>query len=206
VLEQLVKMGPIAADAAVQHLRDAPWYVIRNVLILVRRIGVWPSEWSPTEYAQAEDARVRREAIQLMLSHGGWRERAIVIGAVDTDRAVARAALIAAAAGCPRSAVGTLTRALREGVYDDELAPLAIRAVAASGTREGLDLAIGVALERTLFGRTRLAAPSADVIAAIGGLVAHWRTDPRAEQVLRLAAAHPDPEIRAACAAPGAAA
>ena len=202
VLEHLVALGTAAAEAAVGRLPGAPWYVARNVLILVRRTGVLPQEWSPSEWAQHEDSRVRREAIRLMLDHPSWRERAIVMGIRDDDATVARAALISAAHGCPRSAVAPALRRLREGTFDDELAPLAIRALAASGTREGLELAINTTLERTFFGRPRLAHPSPDVIAALSGLAACWHDEPRASTVLALASKHFDAEVRAAATVP----
>jgi hypothetical protein len=124
------------------------------------------------------------------------------MGIRDSDSAVARAALITAAQGCPRSAVAPALRRLREGTFDDELAPLAIRALAASGTREGLELAINTTLERTIFGRARLAQPSADVLAALAGLAAFWRDEPRATTVLALAGEHWDADVRAAASAP----
>jgi hypothetical protein len=201
-LEHLISLGTAAAEAAVKRLSGAPWYLARNILILVRRTGVLPQDWAPSEWAQHSDPRVRREAIRLMLDHPAWRERAIVMGIRDDDETVARAALIAAAHGCPRSAVAPALRRLREGTFDDELAPLAIRALAASGTREGLELALNTTLERTFFGRPRLAAPSPDVIAALSGLAAFWRDEPRAATVLALAAKHSDPEVRAAASPP----
>jgi hypothetical protein len=198
ILEHLVALGGMAADAGVARLANAPWYVARNIMILVRRVGTLPADWNPSELAQHPDARVRREAIRLMLEHDAWRERAIVMGIRDADSAVTRAALIAAAHGCPRPAVAPALRRLREGTFDDDLAPLAIRALAASGTREGLELAINTTLERTIFGRARLAHPTADVLAAIAGLAAFWRDEPRAVTVLALATNHSDAEVRAA--------
>lgn len=203
LLEHLVALGSAAADAGIARLPEAPWYVIRNILILVRRVGVLPAHWNPSELAQHADPRVRREAIRLMLEHDAWRERAIVMGIRDGDAAVTRSALIAAAHGCPRPAVAPALRRLREGTFDDELAPLAIRALAASGTREGLELAINTTLERTIFGRARLASPSPDVLAALAGLATYWRDEPRATTVLALAGAHWDAEVRAAAAPAG---
>ena len=202
ILEHLVSLGSAAADAAVTRIPGAAWYLARNILILVRRVGAFPTDWNPSELAQHADPRVRREAIRLMLDHDAWRERAIVMGIRDPDSAVARAALITAAQGCPRSAVAPALRRLREGTFDDELAPLAIRALAASGTREGLELAINTTLERTIFGRARLAQPSADVLAALAGLAAFWRDEPRATTVLALAGEHWDADVRAAASAP----
>ncbi|HUF30577.1 MAG TPA: hypothetical protein VMM77_07905 [Gemmatimonadaceae bacterium] len=198
VLEHLISIGLPAAQAAVLRLTDAPWYVRRNILTLVRRTGVMPEGWSPADQAQHPDARVRREAVRLMVEHPAWRERAIVFGLLDTDAAVLRMALSAAAASCPKPAVAPMIRLLQEGTLDDEQAPLAIRALAASGTREGLELALNSALERTIFGRRKLAPLTDDLLAAISSLAIHWSKEPQTATVLALALAHNDPRVRAA--------
>ncbi len=88
---------------------------------------------------------------------------------------------------------------------NDEQAPLAIRALAASGTREGLELTLNSALERTLLGRRRLAPLSDDLLVAISSLAVHWPNEPQVATVLRLAKSHNDPRVRAAAALEGAA-
>lgn len=205
ILEHLISIGAPAALAAVDRLPDAPWYVRRNILTLVRRVGVMPPGWSPAEQAQHPDVRVRREAIRLMVEHASWRERAIVLGLLDGDDGVLRIALSAAATSCPRPAVAPMIRRLQEGTMNDEQAPLAIRALAASGTREGLELTLNSALERTLFGRRRLAPLSDDLLAAISSLAVHWPNEPQVATVLTLAKSHNDPRVRAAAALEGAA-
>jgi hypothetical protein len=198
ILEQLVGLGPAAAAAAVRRLPNAPWYLVRNVLILVRRVGVIPDGWSPAEYLSHEDPRVRGEALRVMLAQPALRERAIIGGIRDADPALARIALGAASTTCPRSAVAPIIRRLAAGELDAELASLALRALAASGTREGLEQLLQRSVERTFFGRKRLAHRSPELLAALAGLAAHWRHEPRAAAALTLAAAHGDPTVRAA--------
>ncbi len=202
ILDHLISIGAPAALAAVNRMPDAPWYVRRNILTLVRRVGMLPPGWSPAEQAQHPDVRVRREAVRLMVEHSAWRERAIVLGLLDADDGVLRIALSAAATSCPRPAVAPMIRRLQEGTMNDEQAPLAIRALAASGTREGFELALNSALQRTFFGRRRLAPLSDDLLAAISSLAVHWPNEPQVATVLTLAMAHNDPRVRAA-AAPG---
>ncbi len=204
ILNHLISIGMPAAAAAVDRLPDAPWFVRRNILTLVRRVGAIPPGWSPAEHAQHPDVRVRREAMRLMVEHSAWRERAIVLGFHDADDGVQRIALSAAAASCPRPAVAPMIRRLLDGTMNDEQAPLAIRALAASGTREGFELALNSALERTFFGRRRLTPVTADLLAAISSLALHWPNEPLVATVLTLAKAHNDPRVRAA-AAPGSA-
>lgn len=196
LLDRLVGFGVAACDAAIARLPGAPWFVIRNALSLLRLAGTLPAGWSPAEYLLHPDDRVRREALRLMLDHEGLRERAIVVGIKDADRSIARLALGAAARDCPRSAVATIVRRLADRSYDADLAPLAVRALASSGVRQGLETALAHASERTMFGRLRLAPRSPMMLAALSGLAHHWASDPRAAAVLKLAAAHGDAAVR----------
>jgi len=74
-----------------------------------------------------------------------------------------------------------------------------IRAAATQPDEETLDWI----LRRTLVSggllrRTRLAAPSSELLAALGALAAHWSTDPRAVVAISLARASASPSVRAA--------
>ncbi|MFN2398055.1 MAG: hypothetical protein ABR543_05335 [Gemmatimonadaceae bacterium] len=52
--------------------------------------------------------------------------------------------------------------------------------------------------KRKLLGRERLASRSPEVLAALTGLAANWRDEPRAAHALKLASRSTDLEIRAA--------
>lgn len=58
------------------------------------------------------------------------------------------------------------------------------------------------ARRRGLLRRLRLAQKSPEMLAALGVLAARWSSDPRAADILRLARAVDDPQIRAAAKEP----
>jgi hypothetical protein len=47
VLKQLIALGPAVGNLAVARLVDAPWYVQRNILVLIGRLGQWPEGFTP---------------------------------------------------------------------------------------------------------------------------------------------------------------
>src|SRR6185437_15538860 len=67
VLGLLAQLGPALGPAAAARLPNAPWYFQRNLLILIDRLGSWPDGFSLAPYAAHADARVRREAVRMLL-------------------------------------------------------------------------------------------------------------------------------------------
>ena len=59
LLTRLSTLGPELGPLLVQRLADAPWFVQRNMLVLLGATGVWPDGFSPAAHARHEDARVR---------------------------------------------------------------------------------------------------------------------------------------------------
>ncbi len=49
LMKQLLALGPRIGDVAVARLPDAPWYLQRNILVLIGRLGSWPEGFSPVE-------------------------------------------------------------------------------------------------------------------------------------------------------------
>jgi hypothetical protein len=43
VLKQLLALGPVVGQAAVARLRGSPWFVQRNILVLLGKLGSWPA-------------------------------------------------------------------------------------------------------------------------------------------------------------------
>ena len=66
-LRLLVSLGPTVAPAASARLANAPWYVQRNLLVLLRMLKVWPHGFSAVTYALHPELRLRREAYKLLL-------------------------------------------------------------------------------------------------------------------------------------------
>ena len=114
LLDLIVQLGPEAATVITARLPDERWFVVRNMLMLLADLGEQTLEIG-TAYARHSDARVRREAIRILLGMPGKRERAICAGLDDSDERVVRVALQAAAGQCPHSAVAILATARERG-------------------------------------------------------------------------------------------
>lgn len=200
LLNALTALGEQAGPPTVARLAGAPWYVQRNLLVVLAALPVWPPEFNPEEYARADDARVRREALKLMLQgtqRADLRAQGILIGLADTDDAVMRLGLAAALEGCPPTAEPTLARLL--GHEDEEVRVLAIRVLATLRSKRARDLLLGHALaKKKWWRRTRLNAPSPEMVAAVRGLALGWARHPEAQTVLDLAGKSPHADVRAA--------
>jgi hypothetical protein len=202
VLRQLLALGPGVADAAVGRLPGAPWFVQRNILVLLGRLGSWPSGFSPSAYADSPDARIRREAIKLMLDVPEHKQDAVLRGLADSDEGIVALSLAGAIDSCPPQALALVRRIAVDTRRAAELRVLAVRILARSKSPESLGVLQSLALHRRRWFGRRLAPKSPELLAALSGLAAHWRDHPDAAEVLAHAQRHWDPDIRAAATAP----
>ncbi len=200
LLSRLSQFGPEIAPAVVSRLaRLVPWFVQRNLLVLLTSVRAWPDDFSPAEYAVHTDARVRREALKLMLLMPVHREHAIATALADADDQIVRLGLGEAVRGCPPAALPRLMALLNDRERDPELRTFGIRVLAPLVTPAVRDWLLQRALgRRRWFGRRRLAAKSPELLAVLSVLAARWASDQTAAEVLRLADQSSDPEIRAA--------
>lgn len=208
LLDLLAQLGPDVGTRAIERLDGAPWYVQRNLLVLLGRLPGLPAGFSPEVLAANADPRVRREAIKLQLRTPGMRERALMAGLADPDPRIAHLALGAASEDCPLPAAPLLMATLNGKGLDDEMRVLALRALSRLRLPNVLEELIRHVEGRRGFlglGGRSLAAKSPVMLAALAGLAANWSTNPRARAILVHAARSGDPEIRAAAAAPASA-
>ncbi|HET7239579.1 MAG TPA: hypothetical protein VFI77_00365 [Gemmatimonadales bacterium] len=198
-LGELEALGTPAAARAAERLAEAPWYVQRNLLALLGRVRPWPDNFSPATWATHADARVRREAIKLMLDLPAYRDDGLARGLADTDPGITAVTLGAALESCPASVLPLIERMARDPVRRSAHRVMAIRVLARSRTARALESLASLAVTRTRWlRRQRLSPKSPEVLAAIAGLAAHWPTEPRVQQVLAEAERHADADIRAA--------
>ncbi|HJU87928.1 MAG TPA: hypothetical protein VJ672_00965 [Gemmatimonadaceae bacterium] len=204
LLDMLGKFGAeIAPTVAARLAPDRPWYVLRNLLTLLSQMPELPRGFSPTYCLSHPDARVRREALKLMLRMPTLRDEAIITAVGDEDERMVQTALSAAYESCPVAAVSVIIRRVDDRRIPPATRSLAIRAVAASKSQVALEWLLGMALakRRWYSFRPRLASRSPDALAALAGLSASWMDEPRAAAAVELAKSSTDAEVRAATSA-----
>jgi len=178
---------------------DAPWYVLRNLLLVLDALPELPEGFSAARFAAHADARVRREALKLTLKAPADRERALLGALRDPDPRTARLALNAALENGPPAALPLVVQIARNGEMSSELRVLAIRVLGRATSPAALTALLGITDGgRTWRGRPKLPQRSLELIAALMALVTGWSGDARARAVLALAAVSPDPEVRIA--------
>jgi HEAT repeat protein len=197
-LQLLVETGPAAAAAAAGRLPEAPWYVQRNLLVLLRQLGTWPPGFSAVGYARHPEPRLRREAYKLLLEFSPHRTSAITRGLSDSSPEIVTLVLRAAHESCPNEALPALERFVADRRRPAELRALAVRALARSGGQRSLSTMLELAGARRLLLGWRLETKSPVVLAAVSSLARYWNGDPQVDGLLAVARAHDDPEIRLA--------
>ena len=198
-LAELEALGTPAATRAVERLPEAPWYLQRNLLLLLGRVRPWPDGFSPAAWATHVDVRVRREAIKLLLDLPAYRDEGLSRGLTDGDPGITAVALGAALESCPVAVLTLIERMARDPSRLSAHRVMAIRILARSRTARALESLASLAVTRTRWlRRQRLAAKSPEVLAAIAGLATHWPGEPRVQQVLAAAERSSDADLRAA--------
>jgi HEAT repeat protein len=176
--------------------------VVRNLLGLLAELPTLPIAFDLWQFLKHGDSRVRREAMRLLLRESDTRARAIVTGLRDADDHIVRLVLTAATERCPDAAVPlVITRATAGANADQRVA--AIRVLAATGQPSALSTLLQLtALRRRFFGE-KPPPKTPEYLAALAGLQ-RFADDPRARDVLALAARSRDADVaRASRAFPG---
>jgi len=188
------ELGPVIAT---RLGRDIPWYVIRNLLLILDGLPAIPEGFSASAFIAHEDARVRREAVKVALKVPAERERALVGALRDADPRTVRLALTVALEDWPPSVLPLITEIALDGTAASELRVLAIKVLGRVRHAAALNtLLLLVDGGTTWLGRRRLAARSLELLAALMALAASWRGDARAAAMLAMAAESKDPDIR----------
>lgn len=200
LIDRIADIGPKAIPALLERLERAPWYLQRNILVVLATMPEgWPDTFSPVPFARHDEPRVRREAVRLMLRHPRFRDQGLHLALGDQDPGVLRAGLSAATEECPPSAVPLILGRLTADGLDEELRSLAVRALGAARSPIGRDWLVRRAQIRTRWlRRKRIAPKSPELLAVLGALATHWPQHAGAVEVLSLAARSRDPEIQRA--------
>jgi hypothetical protein len=205
LLSWLGGLGSAIGQKVIARLDSPHWYVQRNMLVLLGAMSRRPPEFTPRTYLGHPDAMVRREALRIALRVPELREEAISRGLGDADEQNLRMTIAAALDSCPPQALPFVERQLAERNHPPELRALMVRAVGAIASPAACEWLVNRCLtRRVLLPGKRLAPKSAELVAAVNALAQRWAQDPRAAEVLRLAARSRDVELQGAAASAGA--
>ncbi|MEP7228377.1 MAG: hypothetical protein ABI785_13495 [Gemmatimonadales bacterium] len=204
IMKQLLELGPSMGEVAVARLSSAPWYLQRNILVLIGRLGSWPVGFSPLSYAAHPDPRIRREGIKLLLESPSHMVEGVLLALRDDDEGIVGLALRAALESCPPDAIALLEWIAMDPRRSAEIRVPTLRILARTRTPEGLKVLLAQAQHRRRWFGRRLASKSPELLAAVAGLASYWRDHPMVTAVLSHALQHSDPEIRAAAKSPAA--
>ena len=199
LLDVLSHLGDSIGPAVVARLTGSPWYIQRNLLILLSGLGKWPPDFSPVPFSAHADGRVRREAYRLMLRRQTTRAAAITSALGDVELPIVRLGLDASQKECPPSAVPRLVQRLSARSLPADMEVLAVRTLSSTRAPEALPCLLSLAVTRTQWlRRERVAPKSPAVLAALGGLAQHWASDAHVAKILSRAARSRDADVRAA--------
>lgn len=201
LLDLVARLGSNVGPLVAQRLEadDLPWYVQRNLLTLLGMLPELPQGFVARRFLMHDDARVRREALKLVLHAAPHRDAAIVAALDDRDSGLVRMALTAALDGCPLAAVPLIMRHVERRTLPPEMRALAVRVVGASGASDAVDWLLSRAVSRrSLFRGEKLLPKTPEMLGALSGLALGWRDHPRAAVALALAQRSPDTEVRRA--------
>jgi hypothetical protein len=200
LLDRLARAPAAVADIVAARLTaESPWYVTRNLLVVLDGLPHLPVGFLTASFAAHSDARVRREALKLALKVPAEREAALLVALRDSDPRTARLAVIAALEGCPAAAVAPVVEIALDARRGSDVRVPAVRVL--GRIRQPAALAGLLQLAdggRTMFGRRKLAPRSIELVAAVTALATGWGGDPRARALLAVAAESRDPELRRA--------
>jgi hypothetical protein len=193
LISRLTSLGAGIEPAILRRLDDDRWYVVRNLLGLLAELPALPEAFDAWQFLKHADARVRREAMRLLLREAGTRERAIREGLRDGDSHIVRLALTASTDQCPESVIPlVVTRAVSGGNADQRVA--AIRVLGGSRHPSALATLLQLTARRRGLLGERPPAKTPEYLAALTALQ-RFGDDPRAREVLEQAARSRDAEV-----------
>jgi hypothetical protein len=183
----------------VSRLEDERWYVVRNMLVLLQRLGRVPPGFSALRWMDHQDLRVRYDAIRLSVTIPAERDTALRRALEGRDVSILRLGLNAVQHACPPRITPLVAAVAVDAEIAEELRALAVRVLGHAREKAARDALLTlVDGGRTMLGRPRLAPPSRIAVAAVRALSQGWRADRAVTPILVLAAASSDPEFRRA--------
>ena len=189
LLDRLAGAAVDIRSSIAARLDDPRWYVQRNMLVLLARSGRVPEGFSAAPWTTHEDARVRIEAVRLQLTLPHEHDLGVRTALDDSDPRIVRLGLAAIQYVCPPDLVARVTSIAGSSDADEELRGLAVGALAQFRQPQVLEMLLQL-LDggKTMLGRSKLAAKSPAVLAALRALADQWSSERRARTMLALGA------------------
>jgi hypothetical protein len=196
-MDRLARTPADIGPAVVYQLEHGPWFVQRNMLMLLQRRERLPQGFSPEPWTHHQEPRVRNEAIRLQLMMPEERDLAVRLALEDRDPTVVLLALTAIQSSCPPNFADRVARVALDPAFDDETRRVAVVALSPLRQVQALQTLLQIVDGgRSFLGRPRLAAKSPVVLAALKALAARWPDDARASALLSLAADSSDSDVQ----------
>jgi hypothetical protein len=195
-VDLLAALGTDVGPLVVSRIVDARWGVQRLLLVILGKLPALPQGFAPREFVRHPDGTVRREALRMLIKLPATRDMAIAAALADVDERIVRLALGAAMLNCPAEAANILMARANDPLLSPDLRALGIRALSSNRSTPIVAFLVGRTLgKKRLFRKRALASKTPEMLAALAGIVTHWRDDPVADTVLTLAARSTDPDI-----------
>ncbi len=191
-----VALGPSIVPAATKFLEDNRWYVVRNMILLLRGVNDRSSLPDIRRCARHPDLRVRMEAIKTLLAFEPAVPRALLEEAIHaSDPKLAEAAITLVGNYGIKEAVDPLLHVIRGSDIFGARRALRIRVIKALG-----ELGVPAALPRMqrFFSNSRLPWPARDERRAAFESLAGYAADARAALVKKGLASR-DAAVRTIC-------
>jgi hypothetical protein len=199
LLDRLATAPIDVVPLVVARLNDGQWFVQRNMLLILGRVGRVPDGFPLTRWTRHGDPRLRAEALRLQMSLPGQREAALKAAFSDVDPRVVRVGIMVVQHGCPPRVLPFLGGLAQGARVPEDLRLLAVQALGNTRDPAALDALFAVVDGgKTLLGRQKLPPKSIVVLAALRALAGAWRKHPKVEPLLGLAATSTDDDFREA--------
>lgn len=197
LLDLIVELGPLVEETLLSRLDAAPWYLARNILVVLSQLPAVHDPQPVLRALRAADPRVRQEALKVLLRHPETRDRAVTDVLEEGDAAQSRIALAALGGRCPPSLVAPVLAVL--GHENAELQLHAVRLLADSVSPLVVPQLLNLVRARGgFFRRVRLLPATPVRVAALEILARRWSNHRPVVAVLQLAAKSTDAQVRAA--------
>ncbi len=196
LLDLLVSVAPGAEAVLLDAMTGAPWHLVRNILTVLAQLPQVHQAERVVPLLADPDARVRLEALKVLLRQPTLRDRAVTAVLERGEPPLARLALASLNGVCPPSLVAPILTALR--IDDADVRLHAVRLLDASDSPLVVEPLLElVRMRGGVIRRWKLRSADPVMREALGVLARRWPHHRQVDVTLALARRSTDPAIRA---------